>query len=53
MEKIDKDCSKLVEATTAVLDSDILQALFVSTQQNGLAVSMKYSIRYLAFLLII
>lgn len=45
MEKSNTNCKELVECTATVLDSDILQAIFVSTQQISLELSVKYSIR--------
>lgn len=45
MEKANGDCVELVECTAYVLDSDTLQAIFVSTQQANLELSMKYAIR--------
>lgn len=45
MEKLNTDCKDLVECTASVLDSETLQAIFVSTQQANLELSMKYAIR--------
>lgn len=50
LEKPEKQCDELVECTAGVLDSDILQALFISTQQNSLELAMKYSLRWLVLI---
>ena len=39
-------CNELVEKTAATLDSSILQALFVSTQQNQMELCFTYATRY-------
>jgi hypothetical protein len=41
----DNQCDELVECTADVLDGNILQALFLSTQQNNLDICVKYTIR--------
>lgn len=41
----DKGCQDLVNCTAQVLNSDTLQALFISTQQNSLELAMEYSLR--------
>ncbi|KAF9462707.1 hypothetical protein BDZ94DRAFT_1165301 [Collybia nuda] len=45
MNKPDTNCKELVECTASVLDSDVLQAIFVSTQQVSLEISLKYALR--------
>ncbi len=45
MNKLNANCSELVEKTAASLNNDILQQLFVSTQQNSLKVCIQYAIR--------
>jgi hypothetical protein len=45
MDNPKKDCRELVECTAAVLDGDILQALFLSTQQIQVEVCIYYSTR--------
>ncbi|KAF9461184.1 hypothetical protein BDZ94DRAFT_1196695 [Collybia nuda] len=44
MEKPNTNCKILVECTADVLDSSTLQAIFVSTQQASLEISIKYAI---------
>ena len=38
-------CNELVEQTAAALNEKILQALFVSTQQNQMELCFKYAIK--------
>ncbi|KAF9458945.1 hypothetical protein BDZ94DRAFT_1291825 [Collybia nuda] len=45
MEKPEKDCEVLVKCTADVLDSNILQGLLISTQQNSLELAIEYSLR--------
>jgi hypothetical protein len=45
LDRAEKDCKELVECTAALLNSDILQALFVSTQQVSIEICVKYSTR--------
>ncbi|KAG2358939.1 hypothetical protein BDR07DRAFT_1416285 [Suillus spraguei] len=44
MDKDDADCGPLIERTAGTLDSDVLQRLFVSTQQINLELCMKYAV---------
>ncbi|KAG2366996.1 hypothetical protein BDR07DRAFT_1479542 [Suillus spraguei] len=44
MDKDDADCGPLIERTAGTLDSDVLQQLFVSTQQINLELCMKYAV---------
>ena len=39
-------CNELVEKTAATLDDTILQALFVSTQQNQMELCFRYATRW-------
>ncbi|KAF9461846.1 hypothetical protein BDZ94DRAFT_1262769 [Collybia nuda] len=45
LEKKNSNCQELVECTIQVLDSKILQGLFISTQQNSLELAVRYSMR--------
>lgn len=45
MHKESNKCPELTEKTAEALDNKVLQNLFVSTQMNNLALSMKYGIR--------
>ncbi|KAF9465380.1 hypothetical protein BDZ94DRAFT_1307246 [Collybia nuda] len=45
MEKPEGGCQALVKCTADVLDSNILQGLFISTQQNSLELAMEFSLR--------
>ncbi|KIK31912.1 hypothetical protein CY34DRAFT_102517 [Suillus luteus UH-Slu-Lm8-n1] len=44
MDKDDADCGSLIERTAEILDNEVLQQLFVSTQQTNLELCMKYAI---------
>ncbi|KAG2038266.1 era-like GTP-binding protein [Suillus americanus] len=44
MDKDDADCGSLIERTAGTLDNDVLQQLFVSTQQTNLELCMKYAV---------
>ncbi|KAG1734540.1 hypothetical protein EDD22DRAFT_1045349 [Suillus occidentalis] len=44
MNKDDADCGSLIERTAETLDSEVLQQLFVSTQQTNLDLCMKYAV---------
>ncbi|KAG1841637.1 hypothetical protein C8R48DRAFT_665741 [Suillus tomentosus] len=44
MEKDDGDCKTLIERTAGALDNEVLQQLFVSTQQTNLETCMKYAV---------
>jgi hypothetical protein len=44
MDKEKNQCPELSEKTTDVLDNDILENLFVSTQMNNLDLSIKKGI---------
>ncbi|KAG1798595.1 uncharacterized protein HD556DRAFT_1462284 [Suillus plorans] len=44
MEKDDADCKTLIERTAGALDNEVLQQLFVSTQQTNLEICMKYAV---------
>ncbi|KAG1848827.1 era-like GTP-binding protein [Suillus tomentosus] len=44
MEKDDADCRTLIERTAETLDNEVLQQLFVSTQQTNLEICMKYAV---------
>ena len=39
------DCSGLIEKTTAALSSEILQQLFLSTQQNNIELCIIYGVK--------
>ncbi len=45
MHKSDANCSELLVQTAAALDNEILQQLFVSTQENNLELCIEYAIR--------
>ncbi|KAF9458274.1 hypothetical protein BDZ94DRAFT_1284923 [Collybia nuda] len=45
MEKPKMNCEALVRCTADVLDSSILQGLFISTQQNNLELALEHSLR--------
>ncbi|KAG2131673.1 hypothetical protein DEU56DRAFT_872170 [Suillus clintonianus] len=48
MDKDDADCGPLIKQTARTLDSEVLQQLFVSTQQTNLELCMEYAVeRYL------
>ncbi|KAF9463352.1 hypothetical protein BDZ94DRAFT_1164036 [Collybia nuda] len=49
MEKAGTDCMPLLDRTASVLDGDVLQAIFVSTQQASVEMCVKYAIRYGSF----
>ena len=38
------DCSTLIKETARAIDNDALQLLFVSVQQNNLALSTEYAV---------
>ena len=38
------DCSTLIKETAMAIDDDALQLLFVSVQQNNLALSTEYAV---------
>ncbi|KIK34230.1 hypothetical protein CY34DRAFT_652635 [Suillus luteus UH-Slu-Lm8-n1] len=44
MNKDDADCSSLIERTAETLDNEVLQQLFVSTQQTNLDLCMQYAV---------
>ncbi|KAG1801264.1 GTP-binding protein [Suillus variegatus] len=44
MEKDDADCRILIERTAGTLDNEVLQQIFVSTQQTNLEICMKYAV---------
>jgi GTP-binding protein EngB required for normal cell division len=44
MDKDDADCGSLIERTAGTLDNEVLQQLFVSTQQTNLELCMKYAV---------
>ncbi|KAG1760966.1 GTP-binding protein [Suillus occidentalis] len=44
MDKDDADCGSLIERMAGILDNDVLQQLFVSTQQTNLELCMKYAL---------
>ncbi|KAG2344140.1 hypothetical protein BDR05DRAFT_961985 [Suillus weaverae] len=44
MDKDDADCGPLIERTARTLDNEVLQQLFVSTQQTNLKLCMKYAV---------
>ncbi|KAG2128709.1 hypothetical protein DEU56DRAFT_872616 [Suillus clintonianus] len=44
MHKDDADCGLLIERTAETLDSEVLQQLFVSTQQTNLELCVKYAV---------
>ncbi|KAG2352117.1 era-like GTP-binding protein [Suillus spraguei] len=44
MDKDDADCGPLIERTAGTLDSNVLQRLFISTQQINLELCMKYAV---------
>ncbi|KAG2133385.1 hypothetical protein BD769DRAFT_1716845 [Suillus cothurnatus] len=43
MDKDDADCRPLIERTAGSLDDEVMEQLFVSTQQTNLEVCMKYA----------
>ncbi|KAG1810344.1 GTP-binding protein [Suillus plorans] len=45
MNKDGADCSPLIERTAETLDNEVLEQLFVSTQQTNLELCMKYAIQ--------
>ncbi|KAF9465741.1 GTP-binding protein [Collybia nuda] len=45
LEKPEKDCGDLVQCTVKVLDNNVLQGLFIATQQNCLVLAIKQSLR--------
>ncbi|KAG1873221.1 hypothetical protein F4604DRAFT_2012120 [Suillus subluteus] len=45
MDKNGADCGPLIERTAGTLDNEVLQQLFVSTQQINLDLSVKYAIQ--------
>jgi len=44
MNKPNADCYNLLEKTAAALTNNVLQAIFVSTQQNSLQLCIRYSV---------
>ncbi|KAG1782236.1 hypothetical protein EV702DRAFT_1275629 [Suillus placidus] len=44
MDKDDADCGPLIECTAGTLDDEVLQQLFVSTQQTNMELCMKYAV---------
>ncbi|KAG1777992.1 GTP-binding protein [Suillus placidus] len=44
MDKDDADCGPLIECTAGTMDNEVLQQLFVSTQQTNLELCMKYAV---------
>ncbi|KAG2124235.1 hypothetical protein DEU56DRAFT_598052 [Suillus clintonianus] len=44
MDKKDADCGPLIERTAGTLKNEVLQQLFVSTQQTNLELCMKYAV---------
>jgi hypothetical protein len=44
MDKNDAYCGLLIERTAGILDDEVLQQLFVSTQQINLELCMKYAV---------
>ncbi|KAG2349482.1 hypothetical protein BDR05DRAFT_955378 [Suillus weaverae] len=44
MDKDDADCGPLIECTAETMDNEVLQQLFVSTQQTNLELCMKYAV---------
>ncbi|KAG2130379.1 hypothetical protein DEU56DRAFT_468470 [Suillus clintonianus] len=44
MDKDDADCGLLIERTAETLDSEVLQQLFVSTQQTNLELCVKWAV---------
>ncbi|KAG2129107.1 hypothetical protein DEU56DRAFT_498043 [Suillus clintonianus] len=44
MNEDDADCGLLIKRTAETLDSEVLQQLFVSTQQTNLEICMKYAV---------
>ncbi|KAG1884676.1 hypothetical protein F4604DRAFT_183997 [Suillus subluteus] len=44
MDKDDADCGPLMERTAGILDNEVLQQLFVSTQQTNLELCVKYAV---------
>jgi len=44
MNKPDADCYNLLEKTADALTNNVIQALFVSTQQNSLELCIKHSV---------
>ena len=46
MNKPDANCLHLIERTAAALTNNVLQALFVSTQQNSLKLCVQYGLKW-------
>jgi hypothetical protein len=44
MDKDNADCGSLIKLTAETLDNEVLQQLFVSTQQTNLDLCMKYAV---------
>ncbi|KAG2072247.1 era-like GTP-binding protein [Suillus decipiens] len=44
MDRDDADCGPLIERTAGTLDNDVLQQLFISTQETNLELCMKYAV---------
>ncbi|KAG2058355.1 hypothetical protein BDR06DRAFT_1018556 [Suillus hirtellus] len=44
MERDDADCRTLIERTAGTLDNEVLQQIFVSTQQTNLEICMRYGV---------
>ncbi|KAG2348294.1 hypothetical protein BDR05DRAFT_995708 [Suillus weaverae] len=44
MDKDDAECGPLIERTAETIDNEVLQQLFVSTQQTNLEICMKYAL---------
>ncbi|KAG2072219.1 hypothetical protein BDR04DRAFT_1153482 [Suillus decipiens] len=45
MNKDGADCGPLIQCTAGTLDNDVLQRLFISTQQTNLELCMEYALR--------
>jgi len=46
MNEPEADCDSLIEQTAATLTNNVLQALFVSTQQNNLRLCIEYGLNW-------
>jgi hypothetical protein len=44
MDKDDADCGPLIERTAGTLDNEVVEQLFVSTQQTNVELCMKYAV---------
>lgn len=50
MNKLEAKCPELTAQTASVLDDNVLQQLFVSTQQNNLELCIEYVVKRLVMI---